>query len=326
MITRRAVWRLLLVALAVGLALVGMRVWRLARQARQLQRALRETAAQSGDLVASPTRKQFSPGFLQMAFGDHPSLLTAVTELIRDAQRRDPQLDQGQVTLMVATFRPHGESVRDVAVWLFGVPALEEPGAAAVPTSGTAQETARHAYQLTKSLAGEMANRVRLVTAPANRARESQLLDALERGRSTVVESYLREPVGLVVVMPQPDPLLGGGTFVAALVKGELSLAGGRGEIVVLGYESRRAAELAEFLTDSRMLAGGLVRAKFSDGPVDLLVRPITQAQITSKGPTVLVRGTVQQELMEIGLTRFVSGLAKLLRSPTPKATPVAPR
>ncbi len=308
---------LVMVLLVAGF--VGARFWRLARQARQLQLVLRQAAQHPATLAVNPARKQFSAGFLQMAFGDNPPLLAAVARLVADAQRADPNLGESRVTLLVVTYRQERDVVRDVALRLVGVPELEETVAAATadPTGGT--EAAKQVYQMGRSLVGELGNRVRLLAAPEIEERERRLMDAVFQNQSRVIEEHLREPLRLVAVMPDPDPLVGGlaeSAVIAVLLKATLSLRGADGELVALGYDRRRASELAEFLGDTRMLAGGLLRLKFTEGPVELLVRPVSQARIAAEGPSVIVRVELPEELMEVGLPRLIKGLSKALRSP----------
>src|ERR1035438_1312162 len=120
--TNVIVWALLAaLLLAAGvLALnVTQRFRRVVLETNQVRTVVQEAVRRQEMIVRAPARKEFSAAFLQMAFGDNPQLLEQIKEALSKALGANPTLAQGDVAMMLVTYRAEGE-LRDVAIHIFG--------------------------------------------------------------------------------------------------------------------------------------------------------------------------------------------------------------
>src|SRR5438874_2265150 len=116
------VWTLLgVLLLAAGvLALnVTQRFRRVVLETNQVRMVVQNAVKRQDMIVKAPARKEFSAAFLQMAFGDNPQLLEQIKESLGKALGANPTLAQGDVAMMLVTYRAEGE-LRDVAIHIFG--------------------------------------------------------------------------------------------------------------------------------------------------------------------------------------------------------------
>src|ERR1022692_1907439 len=116
------VWTLLaaLVLAAGVLALnVTQRFRRVVLETNQVRSVVQEAVRRQEMIVKAPARKEFSAAFLQMAFGDNPKLLEQIKAELSKALGANPTLVQGDVAMMLVTYRAEGE-LRDVAIHIFG--------------------------------------------------------------------------------------------------------------------------------------------------------------------------------------------------------------
>ena len=80
------VWSLLVVlVLAAGVLALNVteRAKRLVLETNQVRKVVQEAVRRQEMIVKAPARKEFSPAFLQMAFGDNPPLLEQIKEIGR---------------------------------------------------------------------------------------------------------------------------------------------------------------------------------------------------------------------------------------------------
>src|SRR4029077_19356089 len=87
--------------------------------------------------------------------------------------------------------------------------------------------------------------------------RQRELMDASINDRYPVVEDYLHDPVSFIAVIPEPSRLFSEQFrpyMAAVLIKGKISLDDARAELVALSYDQKKAQELAQLLSDTRMM------------------------------------------------------------------------
>src|SRR3989442_1462667 len=109
----------LLLAAGVLAINVTQRFRRVVQETNQVRNVVQEAIKRQEMIVKAPARKEFSPAFLQMAFGDNPPLLEQIKDALTKALGERPQLSQGDVAMMLVTYRAEGE-LRDVAIHVFG--------------------------------------------------------------------------------------------------------------------------------------------------------------------------------------------------------------
>src|SRR5689334_21995946 len=114
----------MVVWVVIGLLFVGagavainftQRYRRVVLETNQVRSTVQEAVKRQEMVVKSPARKEFSPAFLQMAFGDNPPLLEQIKEALSQAIGEKPSLTQGDVAMMLVTYRAEGE-LHDVAI------------------------------------------------------------------------------------------------------------------------------------------------------------------------------------------------------------------
>jgi hypothetical protein len=310
-----AVWVVLaLLVLAAGvLALnVTQRFRRVVAETNQVRNVVQEAVRRQEMIVKAPARKEFSAAFLQMAFGDNPPLLEQIKQALSQALGDNPRLAQGDVALMLVTYRAEGE-LRDVAIHIFGnliperLPAFSGQGY----WRGQLPPKVWDIGQSSLSLLGR---EVLVLANKDTERRQRELMDAIFSDRFPVVGDYLHDPISYIAVVPEPGVLLSDQFrpyMAAMLLKGKISMDEMRSELVALSYDPKRAQELAQLLSDTRMLAIGLSRLRFESDRAEGALQGLSRAEITAEGPTVIARGMLPGEVLERSLPRVVRVLSK---------------
>ena len=309
------VWALLgVLLLAVGvLALnVTQRFRRVVLETNQVRAVVQEAVKRQEMIVKAPARKEFSAAFLQMAFGDNPQLLEQIKESLSKALGSNPTLAQGDVAMMLVTYRAEGE-LRDVAIHIFGnlvpekLPAFSSEGY-------WKSQLPDNFYKMGQSLLSTLGREVVILASPDAEKRQREVLEAVLNDRYETVQNYFHEPVSFIAVIPEPG-LLFTDRFrpymAAALVKGKLSLDEGRVEMVALSYDPKKAKELAQLLSDTRMMGVGMARVRFGSPEAESALEQLSRAQIVADGPAVKVSAMMPSEVIERGLPKIIRALAK---------------
>jgi hypothetical protein len=307
---------LIALALAGGvLALnVSQRLRRVVQETNQVRSIVQEAVRRQEMLVKAPARKEFSAAFLQMAFGDNPALLEQIKNGLNQAVGgASPELAQGDVALMLVTYRAEGE-LRDVAIHVFGnlnpesLPAFSSEGY----WRGLLPDQFYSMGQTALSLLG------RDVLILANRAVEQKQREVMEAGlnsRHPVVANYLHDPVSFIAVVPEPGRLFSDQFrpyMAAVLLKGKVSLEEARLEMVALSYDPQKAQELAQLISDMRMMAIGVARMRFGPtGPAEEGMAALRQMRVRAEGPTVITSLVVPGETIERALPKLTQGLSR---------------
>lgn len=314
--TSRWVWGalvLLLIAAGVLALNVSQRFQRVAKETNQLRNVVQESASRQDMILKTPARKEFSAAFLQMAFGDNPLLLDQIKGALGKAVGDKPSLSHGDIAMMLVTYRAEGE-LRDVAIQVFGnlspsyLPKFSSDGF----WRGQLNE---QFYNIGQSGLSMLGREVLILANKEVEKRQREVLDAGLTGEYPIIRDYLHDPVSFIAVLPEPNRLFTEEFrpyMAAVLIKGKLSLDGLRAEMVVLSFDPQKARELAQMLSDLRMMALGLARLrsggfKVSAAGFDALAR----MQIHADGPTVVANTAIPKEFLEPALPRFVSGLAR---------------
>lgn len=315
--TAVGVWSLLIgLALVAGvLALnVSQRLRRVVQETNQVRSVVQEAMQHQEMLVKAPARKEFSAAFLQMAFGDNPPLLEQIKQALNQAiGGTSPALAQGDVALMLVTYRAEGE-LRDVAIHVFGN--LNPEGLPAFSSEGYWRSLLPDQFfgmgQTALSLLG------RDVLILANRSVEQKQREVMEAGlnnRFPVVADYLHDPVSFIAVVPEPGRLFSDQFrpyMAAVLLKGKVSLEETRVEMVALSYDPQKAQELAQLISDMRMMAVGVSRMRFgATGPAEEGMTALRQMRIRAEGPTVITSLVVPGDVMDRGLPKLMQGLGR---------------
>src|SRR5579862_6442747 len=222
------VWTALAVLLlAAGvLALnVTQRLRRVISETNQVRSVVADAMRRQEMIVKAPARKEFSAAFLQMAFGDNPQLLEQIKESLGKALGANPTLAQGDVAMMLVTYRAEGE-LRDVAIHIFGnlvpekLPAFSSEGY-------WKSQLPDNFYKMGQSMLATLGREVVILASPEAEKRQRDLLEAILNDRYETVHNYLHDPISFIAVIPEPG-LLFTDRFrpymAAALVKGKISL------------------------------------------------------------------------------------------------------
>jgi len=309
------VWAVLaLLVLAAGvLALsVSQRFNRVRQETNQVRAVVQEAVKRQEMIVKAPARKEFSAAFLQMAFGDNPQLLEEIKESLGKALGENPTLAQGDVAMMLVTYRAEGE-LRDVAIHIFGnlvpekMPAFSSGGywKSQLPTSF---------FQMGQSMLATLGREVVILASAESEKRQRDLLEAVLNDRYETVQNYLHEPVSFIAVIPEPG-LLFTDRFrpymAAALVKGTISMDGARAEMVALSLDPQKAQDLAQLLSDTRMMAVGIARIRYGSSAAEAALQQLSRAQIVADGPAVKMSVVMPADVLERGLPRIIRALAK---------------
>lgn len=309
------VWTLLAVlVLAAGvLALnVTQRFHRVIQETNQVRTVVQEAVKRQEMIVKAPARKEFSAAFLQMAFGDNPQLLEKIKDSLGKALGENPTLAQGDVAMMLVTYRAEGE-LRDVAIHIFGnlvpekLPAFSSEGY-------WKSQLPDNFYKMGQSLLSTMGREVVILASPESEKRQKDLMEAVLNNRYETVQNYLHDPVSFIAVIPEPG-LLFTDRFrpymAAALVKGKISLDEVRAEMVALSLDPKKAQELAQLLSDTRMMAVGIARVRYGSAEAEEALQQLSRAQIVADGPAVKMSAMLPADVIEKGLPRIIRALAK---------------
>jgi hypothetical protein len=309
------VWTLLTaLLLAAGvLALnVTQRLRRVISETNQVRSVVQEAVRRQEMVVKAPARKEFSAAFLQMAFGDNPQLLEQIKASLGKALGANPTLAQGDVAMMLVTYRAEGE-LRDVAIHIFGnlvpekLPAFSSEGY-------WKSQLPENFYKMGQSMLSTLGREVVILASPDAEKQQRELLEAVLNDRYDTVQNYLHDPVSFIAVIPEPG-LLFTDRFrpymAAALVKGKISMDEGRVEMVALSFDPRKAEELAQLLSDTRMMSVGIARVRFDSPEAESALEQLERAQIVADGPAVKMSVMMPSEVIARGLPRIIRALAK---------------
>jgi hypothetical protein len=289
------------------------RVRRAADQTNQVRSVVQESIKRQEMVVKAPARKEFSPAFLQMAFGDNAPLLEQIKDSLNKALGENPTLSQGDVAMMLVTYRAEGE-LRDVAIHVFGNLVPEKLPKFSKEGYWKSQLTDQF-YSMGQSFLTLLGREVLILASKEVEKKQREFLEASTNNRYDVVEDYLHDPVSFIAVIPEPGKLFSEHFrpyMAAVLVKGKVSVSEARAEMVTLSFDPRKAEELAQVLSDTRMMAVSLARVRFGGSlPAQSSVDVLTRLQIETSGPTVITRGVLTGDSIEQALPRFVKGLSK---------------
>ncbi|MGD1018865.1 MAG: hypothetical protein ABSA12_06045 [Verrucomicrobiia bacterium] len=309
------VWTLLAVLALTAAVLafkVTQRFHRVVQETNQVRTVVQEAVKRQEMIVKTPARKEFSAAFLQMAFGDNPQLLEQIKESLGKALGENPTLAQGDVAMMLVTYRAEGE-LRDVAIHIFGnlvpekLPAFSAEGywKSQLPDSF---------FTMGQSMLATLGREVVILASPEAEKRQRDLLEAILNNRYETVQNYLHDPVSFIAVIPEPG-LLFTDRFrpymAAALIKGKISLDEGRAEMVALSMDPQKAQELAQLLSDTRMMAVGIARVRYASPAAESALEQLSRAQIVADGPAVRMNVVLSSDVLGRGLPRVIRALAK---------------
>ncbi|MGA2603361.1 MAG: hypothetical protein ABSG14_03960 [Verrucomicrobiia bacterium] len=309
------VWTLLVVlVLTAGvLALnVTQRFHRVVQETNQVRTVVQEAVKRQEMIVKAPARKEFSAAFLQMAFGDNPQLLEQIKASLGKALGENPTLAQGDVAMMLVTYRAEGE-LRDVAIHIFGNLMPEKLPAFSAEGYWKSQ-LPDNFFKMGQSMLATLGREVVILASPEAEKRQRDLLESILNNRYDTVQNYLHDPVSFIVVIPEPG-LLFTDRFrpymAAALIKGKISLDEARAEMVALSMDPQKAQELAQLLSDTRMMAVGIARVRYGSSVADSALEQLSRAQIVADGPAVKMTVVLPSDVIERGLPRVVRALSK---------------
>ena len=314
--TSTVIWIVVSLVVVVG-AVLGITVTKRFRRAvaetNQVRNAVEEAARRQEMLVKAPARKEFSPAFLQMAFGDNPQLLEQIKEALNKAIGEKPQLSQGDVAMMLVTYRAEGD-LRDVAIHVFGnlvpehLPAFSSQGY----WKGQLPE---NFYQIGQTMLSVLGREVMILANKEVEKRQRELLDAGLNDRFTMVQDYFHDPVSFIAVIPEPGKLFSdrfSPYMAAVLVKGKFSMDESRTELVALSYDQHKAQELAQVLSDTRLMAISITRLRYSGyGVAEQGFQSLQRTQIRVEGPTVILSSMVPGDVLQQALPRFIHTLSR---------------
>ena len=310
------VWTVLAVLLLAAGVLainVAQRYRRVIQETNQVRTVVQEAIRRQEMVVKAPARKEFSPAFLQMAFGDNPPLLEQIKEALSRALDVNPTLSQGDVAMMLVTYRAEGE-LRDVAIHVFGN--LVPERLPAFSTEGYwKNQLSPQFYGMGQTALSVLGREVLILASREVEKRQRELLDASLNNRYTVVQDYLQDSVSFIAVIPEPGRLFSEQFrpyMAAVLIKGKISMDDARAEMVALSYDPKKAQELGQLLSDTRMVAISLGRLRF--GPTQATedaFQSFARAHVRVEGPTVVTSGMLTGEVLERTLPRFVRVLSK---------------
>jgi hypothetical protein len=305
---------LVVLVLAAGvLALnVTQRFHRVVQETNQVRTVVQEAVKRQDMVVKTPARKEFSAAFLQMAFGDNPQLLGQIKDSLDKALGENPTLAQGDVAMMLVTYRAEGE-LRDVAIHIFGnlmpekLPAFSSEGY-------WKSQLPDNFFQMGQSMLATLGREVVILAAPDAEKRQRDLLESILNDRYDAVQNYLHDPVSFIIVIPEPG-LLFTDRFrpymAAALIKGKISLDEARAEMVALSMDPQKARELAQLLSDTRMMAIGIARVRYGSSVAESALEQLSRAPIVADGPAVKMSAVLPADVIERGLPRVIRALAK---------------
>src|SRR5580704_19408598 len=278
------VWSVLaaLLLAAGGLALnVTQRLRHVVQETNQVRSVVLDAMRRQDMIAKAPARKEFSAAFLQMAFGDNPQLLEQFKASLGKALGANPTLAQGDVAMMLVTYRAEGE-LRDVAIHIFGNLVPEKLPAFSAEGYWKSQ-LPDNFFKMGQSMLSTLGREVVILASPDAEKQQRELLEAVLNDRYDTVQNYLHDPVSFIAVIPEPG-LLFTDRFrpymAAALVKGKISLDEARGEMVALSMDPKKAQELAQLMSDMRMMAVGIARVRYGSSEAETAFEQLSRAQI----------------------------------------------
>ena len=310
------VWGVLIALLLIGggVALIFLRRYlAVLQETKQVRSVVQEANQRQEMLIKSPARRQFSAAFLQMAFGDNPPLLEQIKQALNQAIGSQAALAQGDVGLMLVTYRAEGE-LRDVAIHVFGnmvpesLPKFSAEGYWRSQLSG-------QFYDLGQSMLSLLGREILILAKKDVEQRQREVIDAGLNDRFAVVQDFLHDPVSFIAVIPEPGRLFSERFrpyMVTVLVKGKVSMDEMRVEMVALSSTPEKAQELAQLISDTRMMGIGLGRVLYGkSGPADIGLQSLARMRIRVEGPMVVSSTLLTNEIMERGLPRVLRALSK---------------
>lgn len=303
----------LLVAAGVLGINVTQRFRRVVQETNQVRSVVKEAVKRQEMLVKAPARKEFSPAFLQMAFGDNPPLLEQIKDALSQAIGEKPSLTQGDVAMMLVTYRAEGE-LHDVAIHVFGNLSPEQMPAFSSEGYWRGQLT-EHFYGIGQTMLSLLGREVLILATKDVEKRQRELLEAGTNNRYPIVQDYLQEPVSFIAVVPEPSRLFTEQYrpyMAAMLVKGKLSMTEARMEMVALSFDQGKAQELAQMLSDARTTATSLARMRFGEANLaEAALQSVIRSSVRAEGPTVVLYGSLPGATLERVLPHFVRVLSK---------------
>lgn len=309
------VWSLLaLLVLAAGVLAINVtsRFRRVVQETNQVRSVVQEAVKRQEMVVKAPARKEFSPAFLQMAFGDNPPLLEQIKDSLAKALGEKPALSQGDVAMMLVTYRAEGE-LRDVAIHVFGnliperLPAFSSEGF-------WRGQLPDQFFTMGQSFLAVLGRQILILASPDVETKQRELIEAITNNRYPIVEDYIHDPVSFIAVIPEPSRLFSEQFrpyMAAVLIKGKVSLDEARAELVALSYDPKRAQDLAQLMSDTRMMAVGITRVRFGGDRSELALQSLQRATVRAEGPTVIARAMMPGEVIERALPHAVRVLSK---------------
>ncbi|MEI6082831.1 MAG: hypothetical protein WCS70_00865 [Verrucomicrobiota bacterium] len=292
---------------------VTQRFRRVVQETNQVRSAVQEAVKRQEMVVKSPARKEFSSAFLQMAFGDNPPLLEQIKDALSRAIGEKPSLTQGDVAMMLVTYRAEGE-LHDVAIHVFGN--LNPERLPAFSTEGYwKSQLPEQFYNMGQTMLSLMGREVLILASKDVEKRQRELLDASTNDRFTVVQDYFHDPVSFIAVIPEPAKLFTDQyrPFMAAvLVKGKISMDEARFEFVALSFDQRKAQELAQMLSDARTMATSIARVRFGGAAIaESAFQSLARSHVRAEGPTVVINSMMPGSVLEKSLPQIVRVLSK---------------
>ena len=264
-------------------------------------------------VVKAPARREFSSAFLQMAFGDNPVLLEQVKSQLQQAISDKPSLQQGEVAMMLVTYRAEGE-IRDVAIQVFGQLNLERMPAFSSEGYWKGQLPDQF-YKIGQSWLALFGRDVLILANQSVRKQQQEMLDSTLNDQSAHVTDYLHDPVSFIAVIPDPSKLFSDqfrNYMAALLIKGKISMDESRIEFIALSTDPHKAQELAQMLSDTRTMALGVGRVRFGgSGLAEAAFEQITRAEIRADGPAVVINSMLPKDVLQESIPRLVHGLSK---------------
>ncbi len=313
--TSTVVWVVLVVLLGAAgvMALnVSKRMRRVVQETNSIKQAHQEAARRQEAASKLPARKEFSPAFLQMAFGDNPPLLEEIKGVLQEAIGAKPRLAQGDVALMLVTYRAEGE-LHDVAIHIFGNLIPERMPAFSAEGYWKSQLPPTF-YEVGQSLLSTLGRNLIILAKPEVEEKQRHLMEALLNNQMDVIRDTLREPLSFIVIVPEPGALFTERYrpyLAATLIKGKISNTEARVEVVSLSYDQQKAKELAQLISDIQLMGISLIRIRFGQREAEQVFDQLLRCQIRADGPVVSTQFMIPQIGIERGLPKLVLGLSK---------------
>ncbi len=263
---KRAGITLLLLAVFAG-GMLGVRGYRLATFAYDLESQLRYLIDDGGTIGTSPAAETFSDLYLQVIFGDNPQLLEQVRTNIREGVERDPDLMLGEVAAMLVTHREDDNgSVLDVAVHVIGGFPLGRMAPQFHRDGFFRQHVDENLWSVANT-ALRFAGREMVLLADEEVAdRQSAVLDGIFDGRVGPLLVQMEEPIFYTMVLPNPRRVMPPQLrhhISAVIYQGAISHHAGRNELVLLTNSRRSANYTMSVISDLKRVAELALKTRF---------------------------------------------------------------